>query len=320
MPSVVITDFEELLAPAGERLREAGVDFEVMPAGLSATDIARRADARVLLVGILPFGADALRELTQTRLIVRCGIGVDIVDVETATALGIHVANVPDYCIEEVADHAFALLLAVWRETPRFSGMWREQGWHVTDMPPVQRTRGSTLGVIGLGRIGAEVAKRAQAFGMRVLATDPARTRDDAAALGAELVELGELLEASDAVTLHCPLSPGTRHLIDADALALMREGSVLVNTSRGGLVDLDAVDAALAAGRLRGAALDVLDGEPEPPLGHPLLARENVLITPHVAWYSAEAKRDLGRKAAETAIAFLAGERPSAILNQVAV
>jgi D-3-phosphoglycerate dehydrogenase len=183
-------------------------------------------------------------------------------------------------------------------------------------LPEIHRVRGRRLGVVGLGRIGRAVAARALAFGLEVVGFDPLVSDERVREAGVTRVGPDELFATSDVIALHCPLTPENHHLVDGRRLAGAKSGLILLNTSRGGLVDLDALDAAFASGRVAAAALDVLDGEPAPPLDHPLLSRPEVLITPHVAWYSLEARRDLATLAADEALRFLRGERPRNVVN----
>ena len=303
--SVVITDAVALLSPAIEHLRAEGVEVDVVDDGLSPQDVIRRASSgRIVISAVTVFGAEELALLESTELIVRSGIGYDHIDVEAATAAGIVIANVPDFCIDEVADHTMALLLASARRLPHMLTMWQESlDWRgMASLPTVNRLRGRTLGLIGAGRIGRAVARRARGFGLEVVAYDPMAAQDGAV----ELVDLEELLATSNIVSLHCPLTTETRHLMDEVAFSAMKPGSILINASRGGLVDLDALATAVESGRLGGAALDVLEGEPDPDLGHRVLGFPNVLLTPHVAWYSIEARRDLALHSAHEALQYI--------------
>ncbi len=318
---VVVTDSAELLRPGIELLRGRGVDVAVVDAGATSAEAAAAvAGAPAAIIGLLSFRAQEIAGLRGTGLLVRAGIGYDVIDVEAATAAGIWVANVPDYCVDEVADHATLLLLAAWRRLTELEAVWHAGTWVNADLvPPVRRARGRRLGVVGFGRIGRSVARRAQGFGFDVVAHDPLVPDDILRSAGVEPVELDDLFATSDAVSLHCPLTPETHHLVDAERLAGVRPGFVLVNTSRGGLVDLAALDAALEDGRVGAVGLDVLEDEPSPDLSRPLLRRPNVLLTPHLAWYSLEARRDLALQAAEEALRFLSGERPRNIVNPTA-
>lgn len=315
---VTITDSHALLEPAVAYLREAGVEVRQPSPGATADEaVALAAGSPSVIFGVIHLGNAQLETLARngTGLVVRAGIGYDNVDVDLAHRHGIRVANVPDYCVDEVADHTLLLLLASLRRLGTLTEL-ASRTWVVADLlPPVHRIRGRRLGIIGFGRIGRQVAERAKPFGFEVVAHDP--WADDAAfaAAGVQRLPLEELLATSDAVTLHIPLAAGGPHLIGAAELRQMKRGAVLVNTSRGGLVDLDALDAAIADGTIAAAGLDVLDGEPDAPLDHPVLARPETITTPHTAWYSHEARRALAIKSAEEALRFLDGEP---IRNQI--
>ncbi len=318
---VVVTDSVELLQPGIELLRERGVDVQVVAAGTTASEAARIAGAYpAAIIGLLSFRAPEIASLHRTGLLVRAGIGYDVIDVGAATAAGIWVANVPDYCVDEVADHAVLLLMAAWRRLSELEAVWHAGSWvNPALVPPVNRARGRRLGIVGFGRIGRAVAGRAQGFGFEIVAHDPIVADDVLRAAHVEPVTLDELFEASDAVSLHCPLTPDTRFLVNAERLARVRPGLVLVNTSRGGLVDLAALDAALEAGRVAAVGLDVLEDEPAPDLTRSLFNRPNVLLTPHLAWYSLEARRDLALQAAEEAYRYVSGEQPRNLVNPAA-
>jgi phosphoglycerate dehydrogenase-like enzyme len=315
----VVTDSHDLLAPGIERLRDHGVEVTVLPVGASSADAVEAAVAvSVIVDGVMALRAPEIERLRDVRLIVRAGIGYDVIDVPAATRQGIWVANVPDYCADEVADHAMLLLLATVRRLDALAGDWRRLGrWLVYEsLPQVHRPAGRTLGVVGMGRIGARVAARARAFGWRVVGFDAYLAPDAVRQSGAEPVTLDQLFAESDAITLHCPLNAETRHLVNVERLASVKPGLVIVNTSRGGLIDLEALDGALETGRVAAAGLDVLEDEPTPDLDRPLLQRPNVLVTSHVAWYSLEARRDLALLCADEALRVLDGGRPRNVLN----
>jgi len=318
---VVVSDSGELLAPGIELLQGRGVTVDVLPPGATSAEAAARgADAPVIISGVLPFRAADIARLSSTGLIIRAGIGYDIIDVDAATAKGIWVANVPDYCVDEVADHAVLLLMAAQRRLTELEAVWHSGAWINPGLvPPVNRVRGRRLGIVGFGRIGRGVAERAKGFGWEVVACDPVLPDDAVRAAGAIPLGVDELFATSDAVTLHCPLTAETQHLVDDARLADVRPGFVIVNTSRGGLIDTAALDRAVGAGRVAAAALDVIEGEPAPDLEQPLLQHPNVLVTPHLAWYSLEARRDLALYAAEEAFRYLSGERPKNIVNPAA-
>lgn len=321
MPTVAVTDSSDLLAAGVQRLeREADLDVRVLPWGLTPIEAARQvADAQAILIGIMPFPAEAIDELKATGLIIRCGIGVDIVDIDRAAKRGIRVANVPDYCCTEVADHTLMLLLMAVRRARHFQSAWEnDRRWAEQVYEPVPRLAGRTIGLVGIGRIGSLVAQRAQGFGMNVIAVDSAIADTRLTEMGVQRATFDEVLAESDIVSLHLPMNAVTSHIIDRAALAKMRPGSILINTSRGGLVDLDALGGALASGRLAAAGLDVVEGEPTPDPAHPVLAHPNAIVTPHVAWYSTDARQDLGVKAAENAIGFVRGESALHVVNGV--
>ena len=314
---VVITDSRDMLAAAMATLDEAHVNYEVLPDGLAPDEVAARsADADVMIATFVPLRRPALMALRRVGLIVRCGVGVDLIDVEAATEHGVWVANVPDYAVHDVADHTMLLLLSAARHLNHFQRTWPEKGWGAIGYPSIRRLRGRRLGIIGLGRIGSQVALRARAFGMEVVANSPHITEARVNELGVRSVPLDELLRTSNVITLHTPLTSQTHHILDEGAFAKMSPGVVIVNTARGGLIDLEALQSAIDAGIVAAVALDVLDREPFPDLSLPFFKHHNVTITPHVAWYSSEAVRDLGVLAAEEALRYLRGEPLRAVLN----
>jgi D-3-phosphoglycerate dehydrogenase len=303
----------ELLADAGHELR-----FEANAA--TPDDVAKAVHgADAVLNCYAPIPSDVTRTMGGCRIIARYGIGLDTVDLEAATETGILVTNVPDYCIDEVSDHALALILASARGVARLDRAVRDGRWSPMDAAPLHRLRGRTLGLVGFGRIACSLAEKASVLGLRILADDPFVPDEAIAAAGAEPVDRATLLASADFVSLHVPLTDDTRHLIGESELATMRDGAVLVNTSRGGLIDLDALRSALDAGRLGGAALDVLEVEPPGP-DDPLLARDDVIVTPHAGFYSEESLAELQRKATEQVIAALAGRVPSYAVNAAAL
>jgi D-3-phosphoglycerate dehydrogenase / 2-oxoglutarate reductase len=289
-------------------LREVGarvVDAEALPPDAAA---AACVDAEAILIGPrLRFDEERIGALQRCRVIVRYGVGYDNVDVAAASARGIAVAIVPDYCVEEVATHALAMILALNRQLAALDHSVREGRWQIGERSGIRRLSESTLGIVGFGRIGEALGRRALALGMRVVATDPARPADEIEGSGARAVALAELLASSDFVSVHAAKSADAPPILDAGALAQMKPTAYVVNVARGGLVDEVALDEALRSGRLAGAALDTLDPEPPPP-DAPLLTAPNVLVTPHAAWYSSTAIQELRRKAAEEAARVLAG------------
>ena len=277
------------------------------------------ADADAVITQFAPVNADVIGAMQRARAIVRYGIGVDNVDLAAARSHGIPVCNIPDYCIDEVADHTLAFILALTRQVPSQSRLVHDGEWKLAAPPAAFRTlAGMTCGVVGFGRIGRGVVRRLVAFGGRVLVSDPVASADAIAAAGAHAVPLPRLLAESDLVTLHCPSLPATKGMINASTLATAKPGLLLVNLSRGDLVDPDALVAALDSGCVGGAALDVFAPEPIP-AGHPILGRSNVILAPHIASVSAAAVHRLRTTAAELAVAALAGGPLPSIVNGLA-
>ena len=268
----------------------------------------------VLLVQFASVGRGTLASANGLRAIVRYGVGVDNVDIAAAAEVGVAVARVPDYCLDEVADHTLALTLALERGLVALAREVDAGGWGFRAAGSVRRIQGRRLGLLGFGQIARRVAARASGFGYGVHAHDPALTGEEIRAAGALPRSFEELLRGADVLSIHAPLTDATRHLVDEHALALLPRGAIVVNTARGGVIDEDALVAAVAGGRLRGAGLDVLEDEPPPP-DDPLRRTPGILLTPHAAWYSEEAIVDLRRQAMETSLALLRGERPAGLV-----
>ncbi len=239
-------------------------------------------------------------------------------DLAAATAAGIVVTKVPDYCIDEVSDHAVALLLALARKIPSSNAQVHAGRWEMKAVVPIHRLRGRVLGLVGFGRIPQLVAPKAKAFGLRVIVYDPFVQADVLARERVDQVDFEELLAQSDYVSIHTPLLHETRNLFSTDAFSRMKPGSYLINTARGPIVDEHALAKALDGGQLAGAALDVMPQEP--PTASPLLGRENVIITPHTSFYSEESLLELQRKASEEVVAVLTGKRPRNPVNPEAL
>ena len=248
----------------------------------------------------------------RCRVISRLGIGLDNIPVELATSLGIPVTNVPDYCVDEVAEHTLAVLLSVARNLPFFHHRTKSGEYALRAAPPMHRLTGRTLGLVGLGRIGRAVATRARALGLNVLATTGSGTDGGT---GCRMVSLQELLAESDWVSLHLPLSVDSRHLFRLREFETMRRTAWIINTSRGGLIDHAELWTALQRNLIAGAALDVFDPEP-PDLSQPLFRDERVLVTPHSAFLSAESLLELRTRTANQIAAVLQGERPECVVN----
>ncbi len=311
-PRVVITDF--IAGPLEMERRILGEIADIAALDASSEDelLGKIEDASaIMMYHTVSITAKTIDRLKDCKIIVRCGVGYDNVDWRLARQRGIAVANVPDYGTEEVADSAIGMTLALTRGISLFNSRLREaQGdWMFTQAAPVWRLRGRVFGIVGLGRIGSAAALRAKSLGMDVVFHDPYAPDGRDKSLGVRRVEsLEALLAEAHVVSMHCPLTPETYHLINAETIAQMKRGSFLVNTARGGVVDVTAIPAALAAGQLAGAGIDVLEQEP-PPADHPLLvawrdpqhpAYHRLIVNPHAAFYSEEGLQDMRIKGTE--------------------
>lgn len=294
----------DVLAARGHELERLASDPQERRRQLS--------EAVALLATDAAIDAELLDNTPNCRVAATYGVGYDNIDTEAARSRGVVVTNVPDYCTTEVADHTVALILALLRGVVRGDAMVRAGRWDLASFAMLRRLEGLRLGLVGLGRIGRAVAARAASFGFAIRASDPWLAAD--ASSDVPPVPLAELLSAADVVSLHVPLTPATRGLIGRREIALMQPGAVLVNTSRGGLLDLGAALAALDEGRLGGLALDVFPEEPVDPSLFP--AHRNVVVTPHIAFYSVEAMEQGRRSAASTIADVLDGREVS---NRVA-
>lgn len=285
----------DILAPLGAELTECR----------SNADLVRYSpDADVVMLGAAPaFDSHAIARLRQCRAIIRYGVGVDNIDLEAAKAAAVPVANVPDASIDEVAEHCLTLALALLRRLPTLHAATARGEWPIGGLRGSRRFSRLTCGIVGLGRIGDATAARFAALGFDILGHDPA-----AGATRWPRVGLDELLRRSDVVSLHVPLTSATRHLLDEQALRLMRPDSVLVNAARGGVIDESALARLLHEGALGGAALDAFEQEPLE-ASNPLCTSPRTLLTPHLAWYSEDALDDLQRKAAQEAARALEGK-----------
>jgi D-3-phosphoglycerate dehydrogenase / 2-oxoglutarate reductase len=273
------------------QLKDIGAELVAARCADGAELIEKAAGAEVIwLEWVPPVDADVLRALPHCRLVMRWGAGYDQIDTAAATELGVAVANAPTYCTENVAEHAIALLLAMTRGVAAGNAAMHSGGWRDPDVPHL-RIAGRTLGIVGLGRIGRRVAELGAAFGCQVIATDV--RADLTAPAGVRLTGLSELMAEADFVSLHTVLDERSHHLVNASLLAGAKPGQLLVNTSRGGVVDSAALLAAVESGRLSGAALDVFETEPLPP-DSPLRSCPAIVLTPHEASSSPEAEQDL--------------------------
>jgi D-3-phosphoglycerate dehydrogenase len=310
-PLIAVTDSPfPSLDPAKAAL--ARIDPELRVANSTSADdilaVARDADAILVTYAKLP--GELLRQLRRCKAIGRFGLGVDNIDIAAAAELGITVTYVPDYCMQEVSDHAMALLLALARKVPQSNALVQAGRWDMPAVVPIHRLAGRVLGLVGFGNIPRALAPKAKAFGLRVVAHDPYVSQHALAAAGVEGMSFDRLLEISDFVSIHAPLLPATRGLFNAEVFRKMKQGACLINTARGPLVDEDALLAALDSGGLAGAALDVVAVEPLPKQSR-LIGRDNVVLTPHTGFYSVEALNELQTKCAADVARVLSGEKP---------
>ncbi len=305
MPEDVARSISDIAVPVGSADLSAEDPFASLPS------------AQAAIASILPFDGPVMDRAPDLRVVARTGIGVDRVDLAAATERGIAVCNTPDGPTISTAEHTIALMLAVAKRVKEAEHRLAEGG--TTDFYAGHHAvelAGRWLGLMGLGRVGRRVARAAQALDMEVVAHDPGVDSREMAEVGVkEAVSPAELLATADVISLHMPLTDATFHVIDGEALANVKPGAILINTARGGLVDEEALLAALDEGRLAGAGLDVTDPEPAPP-GSPLLGRDDVVVTPHVAAATGAARERIYRTALEQALAVLRGDRPSHLVN----
>ena len=313
---VAITDYVfPSLEPEHAVLERLGVELRPQQCRSEEEIIALAQDADAVLNCYAKMTARVIEKLNRCKIIARYGIGVDNVDLAAANKARILVTNVPDYCVDEVSDHALALMLALARKIVSADTAVKGGTWNVTAHAEIRRLRGQTLGLLGFGKIAKVVALKVQPLGMKVLAYDPYLDPALIVHHGAEAASLDRLLAEADVISIHAPLSPETRNLIGQRELAHMKPSAFLVNTSRGGIVDEQALAIALKEGRLGGAALDVLNTEPPPP-DHPLRQAPNLILTPHLSFYSRESVIELQTKAAEEVARALKGEPPRSAVN----
>lgn len=300
-----------------EALKE--IDASIVHTGnlhtAEAREVAKSANA--LMVTIQEVDAELIRSLGNCKVIARVGTGLDAIDIPVATECGVWVTYVADYSVDEVSTHAIALLLNHARRLRQMVASVKAGNWYdAARIEPAPRIKGQVLGLIGLGRIGRTVAAKARGLGLNIIAYDPYVQLDQDCESDVELVDLDSLFAKADYISLHAPLTESSRYIINAAALELMKPTAYLINTARGELIDDIALLTAVKAGKIAGAALDVLSVEP-PPADWPLLHDERILITPHGAWYSEESKLDVRRKAIDDVVRVLTGQKPVSPVNQ---
>lgn len=313
---IVITECDhDSFTPEHEVTDSVGAELVLAQSRTAVDLIANAAGADGILVQYAAITTEVMDALPDLRVIGRYGVGVDSVDVAAATARGIAVCNVPDYGTEAVSDHAIALALAAARGIPRLDRGVRAGSFDLVAVRPLYQTRGRVFGVVGMGLIGTATARKARGLGYEVIGHDAAAPPSSGEYRGFPSVGLDELLKRSHVVSLHAPLTDSTKAMLGGPELAGMRPDAILVNTSRGGLVDGDALVQALSDGTIQGAALDVHEAEPLPP-DHPLTTFDSVVLTPHLAWYTEESYDELKRRTVENVVDVCSGRAPRNIVN----
>jgi D-3-phosphoglycerate dehydrogenase len=312
---VVLTDniFPDLII---EREMLAKVDAELV----EVTDPSKLGeevkDADAVINTYAELTADIIGGMQKCRLIIRNGIGVNTIDVDACNENGIMVGNIPTYCIEEVATHAISLMLTLNRKIFLYNNSVRSGVWDVKKGSPIQSVVGATLGLVGFGRIPRLINERALALGMKVLAYDPFVSAEDAAAVGAQKAEIDEVISESDFISIHCPLTPDTRGMFNYEAFTAMKDSAYLINTARGPVINEPDLVRALEENLIGGAGLDVLM-EDRGQIDHPLYAFDNVIITPHAAWYSEQSILRRRTQTVDSVMEVLQDREPHSFLNK---
>lgn len=297
-------------------LADLGATFEEKTLLTEDAIIAEAADADALMVLREPITARVLEKLPKLKVIGRFGVGLDSIDVEACTNAGVQVTYVPDSNLDEVSTHALALILSLSRHLKRFDTAVREGRWMaMADGAGITRPSHQTLGLIGFGQIGRLTANKARAFGFKIMAYDPYMTAGAIEAAGAVPATLDEIVAGSDVVSLHVPATPETKNIISRERLHKMRKGAILINVSRGGLVDEAALAEVLTSGHLAGAGIDTFAQEPPAP-DNPLLKVDNLLVSPHAAHYSTQSYAEVRNKVFADVAAVLKGEKPKYPVN----
>lgn len=315
---VVFTDYQyehinqekEILAAIGATI----IDMQSEGEGFALETVL--ADADAVVVQYVEITQQLIQAMKHCKVIIKYGIGVNNIDVDAATKAGIYVCNVPDYGIDEVSNHAIALMFALHRKLNMLQNAMRNGEWGVERAVPIHRLAGSTVGLMGLGRIPALVAEKLSGLGVQVLAHDPYVSEAKARQHNVALVDFDTLCAQSDIISIHCPLTDETRHIFDRHTFDKMKPGAILINTARGPVVNEAELVDALSSGKLAAAGLDTFEEEPLR-MDSPLLQMENVIATPHCAWYSEEAIQILQKKVAEEVANVLSGNQPFNCVNQ---
>ena len=308
---VVITDYQyDSISQEEAIIRGAGFELVSRVTSTPEQVLQITKDADAIITQYCDINKEVIDQLEHCKIIIKYGIGINNIDAQAASAKGIWVCNVPDYGIDEVSNQAIAFLFALNKKLPIITGALKGGDWGYSSVVPLRRLQGSTLGLVGFGRIPQAVARKMAGFGVRTIAYDPYCSAEQMAQLGVEKVDIPTLCRESDNISIHCPYTPDTHHMFDGKAFALMKTSAFLINTARGPIVDEAALYSALTQGLIAGAGLDVFESEPITP-DHPLLQLPNVIATPHCAWYSEEAISVLQRSVAEEVVRVLQGQRP---------
>ncbi|MDC3416013.1 C-terminal binding protein [Aquibacillus salsiterrae] len=314
---VYVTDWEyEDLRYEEAALKDDRIELVPVQCETEEDVIHKCKDADGLINQYAPIGRKVLEALPNLKVISRYGVGVNTIDLEAATERGICVANVPDYCVDEVSDHALALLMSWTRKVVVTNNQVKQGKWDFKVSKPIYRSRGQVLGLVGFGKIPQALAYKVQALGIKVIAYDPYYPEDKALALGVTLVSLDNLCQQADIISVHAPLMESTRGMIGKEQFSQMKPSALVINTSRGPVINEEAIIDALRKGLISGAALDVVETEPIHP-DNPLLHMDNVILTPHVAWYSEEAEEEMRTKAARSTLEVLLDQQyPTYLVN----
>ncbi|MEH7380527.1 C-terminal binding protein [Bacillus sp. JJ1533] len=313
---VVITDYEyDTLEPERKVLEQLDVEIITVQCKTEEDLINIAKDADGIIHQYASFTKNVINRLEKCKVIARYGIGFDTVDIDAATEKGIYVANVTDYCLDEVADHTVAMLLTLARKIVTLNNSVKSGEWDYKVSKPICRLKNRVLGLVGFGNIPRNVAPKAQAFGLKIIVYDPIVPTDIAEDMGVDLVELSELCKQSDFISIHTPLNKHTKGMFSFEEFNLMKKDACIINTARGPIIDEKALIEALEQKKIAAAALDVLEKEPIN-RDHPLIKMDNVLLTPHTAFYSEESERDLKQKTAQNVVDVLQGHLPKYLVN----
>ncbi len=314
--TILITDYAwSSIEPERQILSDVGANVIVAESGNEDELISHAPNVDGILTCWKPVRDCVISAASKCQIIARYGIGLDNIDVASATENGIIVTNVPAYCVDEVSDHAMALLLACARKIPQYNSSVKSNNWDQNIGYQMYRLRDKTLGIVGFGHIGKTLIPKAMAFGLKVKVYSPRTTQELIGQHGAEKVSFQELLTTSDFITIHAPLTSETQHMFSDEEFKAMKKTAYLINTARGGIVDTSALTDALQSGEIAGAGIDVLETEP-PQLDDPLLHLENVIITPHAAFISEESIMELQMTAAKSVAQVLIGQLPTSVVN----